>query len=76
MLTDDRVCVVCCCVCVVSHSQVRAGLAQLGLRSLDELVGRADYLKQRDTQLAKTSESHSWRLVVISSVVPSTHIWG
>lgn len=39
--------------------QVRAGLAQLGLRSLDELVGHADYLKQRDTQLAKTSESLS-----------------
>lgn len=36
--------------------QVRAGLAQLGLRSLDELVGRADFLQQRDTPLAKTSE--------------------
>jgi hypothetical protein len=36
--------------------QVRAGLAQLGLRSLDELIGHADYLKQKDTPLAKTSE--------------------
>lgn len=35
--------------------QVRAGLAALGLRSLDELVGRADLLKQRDMKLAKTS---------------------
>lgn len=34
--------------------QVRAGLASLGLRSLDELVGRADLLKQRDMALAKT----------------------
>jgi hypothetical protein len=33
---------------------VRAGLASLGLRSLDELVGRADLLAQRDMQLAKT----------------------
>jgi glutamate synthase (ferredoxin) len=36
-------------------SQVRQGLAQLGLRSLDELVGHADYLQQRDAPLAKTS---------------------
>ena len=35
--------------------QVRAGLAALGLRSLDDLVGRADLLKQRDIKLAKTS---------------------
>jgi glutamate synthase (ferredoxin) len=35
--------------------QVRQGLAQLGLRSLDELVGHADYLQQRDAPLAKTS---------------------
>jgi glutamate synthase (ferredoxin) len=34
---------------------VRQGLAQLGLRSLDELVGHADYLQQRDAPLAKTS---------------------
>jgi len=34
--------------------QVRAGLASMGLRSLDELVGRADMLKQRDMALAKT----------------------
>jgi glutamate synthase (ferredoxin) len=33
---------------------VRAGLASLGLRSLDELVGRADLLAQRDMKLAKT----------------------
>ena len=44
---------------VPTVSQVRAGLAELGLRSLDELIGRADYLKQRDTPLAKTSESRS-----------------
>ena len=35
--------------------EVRAGLAALGMRSLDELVGRADLLRQRDIQLAKTS---------------------
>ena len=34
--------------------EVRAGLADLGLRSLDELIGRADLLKQRDVKLAKT----------------------
>ena len=36
-------------------AQVRAGLAALGLRSLDELVGRADLLRQRDMALAKTT---------------------
>jgi len=35
--------------------EVRAGLAALGLRSLDELVGRADLLRQRDLTLAKTA---------------------
>ncbi len=35
--------------------EVRAGLAALGLRSMDELVGRADLLKQRDIRLAKTT---------------------
>jgi glutamate synthase (ferredoxin) len=36
--------------------EVRQGLAALGLRSLDELVGRADVLRQRaDVKLAKTS---------------------
>ena len=36
--------------------EVRAGLAALGLRSLDELIGRADLLRQRpDLVLAKTS---------------------
>jgi hypothetical protein len=36
--------------------QVRAGLASLGLRSLDELIGRADLLHQRsDLKLAKTA---------------------
>ena len=35
--------------------EVRAGLASLGLCSLDELVGRADLLKQRDIRLAKTT---------------------
>lgn len=38
--------------------EVRAGLAALGLRSLDELVGRADLLKQKsaaEAPLAKTS---------------------
>jgi hypothetical protein len=34
--------------------QVRAGLASLGFTSLDELVGRADLLRQRDVRLAKT----------------------
>ena len=34
---------------------MRQGLAQLGLKSLDELVGHADFLQQRDTPLAKTS---------------------
>ena len=34
---------------------MRAGLASLGLRSLDELVGRADLLRQRDMALAKTT---------------------
>jgi glutamate synthase (ferredoxin) len=36
-------------------AQVRAGLASLGLRSLDELIGRADLLRQRDMALAKTT---------------------
>lgn len=36
--------------------EVRAGLASLGLRSMDELVGRLDYLKAReDLTLAKTT---------------------
>lgn len=36
--------------------EVRQGLASLGLRSMDELVGRLDYLKPRgDLELAKTS---------------------
>ena len=38
--------------------EVRAGLAALGLKSLDELVGRADLLKQKsaaEAPLAKTS---------------------
>uniref|UniRef100_A0A061RKH9 Glutamate synthase (Ferredoxin) n=2 Tax=Tetraselmis sp. GSL018 TaxID=582737 RepID=A0A061RKH9_9CHLO len=36
--------------------EIRAGLASLGLRSLDELVGRLDYLKPRtDLKLAKTT---------------------
>jgi glutamate synthase (ferredoxin) len=35
--------------------EVRAGLAALGLRSMDELIGRADLLRQRSTPLAKTS---------------------
>ena len=34
--------------------EVRIGLASLGLRSLDELVGRADLLKQSVTKLPKT----------------------
>lgn len=36
-------------------NEVRAGLASLGLRSLDELVGRADLLRQRSTGLEKTT---------------------
>ena len=36
--------------------EVRMGLARLGMRSLDELVGRADLLHQKDDlQLGKTS---------------------
>lgn len=34
--------------------EVRAGLASLGMRSLDELIGRADLLRQRPIKLAKT----------------------
>jgi len=34
--------------------EIRAGLASLGLRSMDELIGRADYLRQRKALLAKT----------------------
>ena len=35
--------------------EVRQGLASLGLRSLDELTGRADLLRQRENALAKTT---------------------
>lgn len=35
--------------------EVRAGLASLGMRSMDELIGRADLLQQRQVQLSKTS---------------------
>jgi len=35
--------------------EIRAGLASLGMRSLDELTGRSDLLKQRDQPLAKTN---------------------
>lgn len=35
--------------------EVRGGLASLGLRSMDELIGRADYLRQRNISLAKTT---------------------
>eukprot|EP00887_Chlorella_sp_A99_P001969 scaffold18.g1969.t1 len=35
--------------------EVRAGLAALGFRSLNELIGRADVLKQRSAPLPKTS---------------------
>ncbi|BDA41678.1 Ferredoxin-dependent glutamate synthase, chloroplastic [Coccomyxa sp. Obi] len=34
--------------------EVRAGLASLGMRSMDELIGRGDLLKQRPITLAKT----------------------
>ena len=34
--------------------EIRAGLASLGLRSLDELTGRTDLLRQRDVALSKT----------------------
>jgi glutamate synthase (ferredoxin) len=36
-------------------NEVRQGLASMGLRSLDELVGRGDYLQQRSTPLQKTT---------------------
>eukprot|EP00210_Caulerpa_lentillifera_P005313 g5076.t1 len=35
--------------------EVRAGLAQLGLRSLDELIGHSEFIRQRDISLAKTT---------------------
>lgn len=35
--------------------EVRAELANLGLRSLDDLIGRPDYLQQRNITLDKTS---------------------
>lgn len=35
--------------------EVRGGLAELGLRSLNDLIGRADLLRQRERSLAKTS---------------------
>ncbi|KAG2493454.1 hypothetical protein HYH03_008271 [Edaphochlamys debaryana] len=34
--------------------EVRAGLAQMGYKSLDEVIGRADLLAQRPVKLAKT----------------------
>ena len=34
--------------------EIRNGLASLGLRSLDELVGRTDLLRQRSEPLPKT----------------------
>lgn len=35
--------------------EIRVELASLGLRSLDELTGRTDLLKQRKCSLAKTT---------------------
>jgi glutamate synthase (ferredoxin) len=35
--------------------EVRAGLAAAGLRSIDELVGRGEFLRQREGALAKTA---------------------
>ena len=35
--------------------EIRAGLASLGMRSLDELTGRSDLLRQRDHALSKTN---------------------
>lgn len=35
--------------------EVRAGLAELGLRSMNDLIGRADMLRQRQRGLSKTS---------------------
>ena len=35
--------------------EIRAGLASLGMRSLDELTGRSDLLRQRDHPLSKTT---------------------
>lgn len=40
--------------CFVAN-EVRATLAKLGFRSMDELIGRSDLLKQRDLALAKTT---------------------
>ena len=36
-------------------NEIRAELASLGLKSLDELTGRTDLLKQRELSLGKTS---------------------
>jgi hypothetical protein len=47
-------------VCAVL--QVRQGLAKLGYKTLDEVIGRADLLVQRSSaKLTKTSVSGSWR---------------
>lgn len=35
--------------------EVRAGLAALGLRSLDDLIGHAEFIRQRDVSLSKTA---------------------
>lgn len=35
--------------------EIRAGLASLGMRSLDDLTGRSDLLRQRDHPLSKTT---------------------
>ncbi len=35
--------------------QVRAGLAQLGYKTLDDFIGRPDLLRQRPVKLSKTS---------------------
>lgn len=51
--------------------EVRAGLAQLGFRSLDDIVGHTDLLKPRAIKLAKTS-SVDLSYLTLASGLPST----
>lgn len=49
--------------------EVRAGLAAAGFRSLNELIGRADVLRQRPGPLAKTA---GLDLGFLTTYVPTT----
>ncbi|CAI5971023.1 unnamed protein product, partial [Closterium sp. NIES-64] len=50
--------------------QVRVGLASLGMKSLDELVGRVNALKARDVALAKTNSIDLSYLLTVSCPSP------